>query len=133
MCRDLRSRGGTVFVDLNLRPPVLPDRDAYRRQASRLAEGAEVVKASEEDLAWPYPGLHPHTAAGTLLDPGPSLIVVIQGAEGALAMNADHHVTATAPQVEVVDTIGAGDAFQATLLDSLIRPGETHSVSPPRS
>lgn len=130
-CRDLRSRGGTVSVDLNIRPAVLPDRDAYRRQVSQLAEVADVVKASDEDLAWLYPGLHPHTAARTLLDLGPSLIIVTQGAEGAFAVTTDHHVTATAPRVDVVDTIGAGDAFQATLIDSLMGSGEIHLPTAP--
>ncbi|MGW2891849.1 carbohydrate kinase family protein [Streptomyces griseoruber] len=130
-CRDLCNRGGTVSVDLNVRPAVLPDRDAYRKQASRLAEVADVVKASDEDLAWLYPGLPPHTAARTLLGLGPSLIVVTQGAAGAFAMTAHHHVTVTAPQVDVVDTIGAGDAFQATLLDSLMGPDGIHLPATP--
>ena len=130
-CRDLRNRGGTVSVDLNVRPAVLPDRDAYRKQASRLAEVADVVKASDEDLAWLYPGLHPQAAARSLLDLGPSLVVVTRGADGAFAMTTDHHVTATAPQVDVADTIGAGDAFQAALLDSLMGPGGIHLPATP--
>ncbi|MFJ1971165.1 PfkB family carbohydrate kinase [Streptomyces sp. NPDC087903] len=66
--------------------------------------------------------MSPQAAARTLLGLGPRLVVVTRGANGAFAITADCHVTVPAPQIELVDTIGAGDAFQACLLDSLEGP-----------
>lgn len=128
VCRDLRSRGGTVSVDLNVRPAVLPDRDAYRTRAERLVGAADLVKASDEDLAWLYPHLTPQAAGQALLAHGPRLIVVTHGAQGATALTTQYEITVPAPNADVVDTIGAGDAFQACLLDALLQPDGTVHV-----
>ncbi len=131
-CRQLHGRPGRgVAVDLNVRPAALPDRTAYRAAVTRLARTADVVKASDEDLTWLYPDLTPHAAARTLLDLGPRLVVVTQGPDGATAITADHHITVPAPTVNVVDTIGAGDAFQAALLDSLLTRDGVHIPTTP--
>ena len=123
-CRHVRVRsGGTVAVDLNVRPAALPQRDAYRAAAEQLVRYAHVVKASDEDLEWLYPGSDPADAARALLTLGPRLAVVTHGPGGATAITAEHRVDAPAPVVEVVDTIGAGDAFQAALLDALLGYG----------
>ncbi|MEU1164673.1 carbohydrate kinase [Streptomyces sp. NPDC005921] len=125
-CRAHRARPGrSVSVDLNVRPAVLPDRDAYRTRAELLVATADLVKASDEDLAWLYPGLTPEAAAQTLLALGPRLAVITRGAQGATALTAEHQVTVPAPPTHVVDTIGAGDAFQACLLDTLLQPDGT--------
>jgi fructokinase len=120
-CRHVRVRSGAaVAVDLNVRPAALPQRDAYRAAAEQLVRYAHVVKASDEDLEWLYPGCDPEEAARALLTLGPRLAVVTHGARGATAITATRRVDAPAPVVEVVDTIGAGDAFQAALLDALL-------------
>ena len=120
-CRHVRVKsGGVVAVDLNVRPAALPQRDAYRAAAEQLVRYAHVVKASDEDLEWLYPGYDPVDAGGALLTLGPQLAVVTHGGRGATAVTAEHRIHAQAPVVEVVDTIGAGDAFQAALLDALL-------------
>jgi fructokinase len=122
-CRQLHGTPGhAVAVDLNVRPAVLADRTAYLAAVTRLAQVTDVLKASDEDLAWLYPDLSPQAAARTLLGLGPSLVVVTQGPSGAFATTADSHVTVPAPAIDVVDTIGAGDSFQASLLDALQGP-----------
>ena len=126
LCRAQRARGVTVAADLNVRPAVLPDREAYRRLADRLAGSVEVLKASEEDLAWLYPEEGPAQAARRLLRAGPRLVVVTLGAEGALAVTGDGgpgEVRVPAPAVTVADTVGAGDTFQAALLDAVLSDG----------
>ncbi|MGW7287666.1 carbohydrate kinase family protein [Streptomyces sp. NPDC054847] len=133
-CREIRSRpGGAVSVDLNVRPAVQPDRAAYRRAVERIVATADVVKASDEDLAWLYPDRQPGDAARDLSDRGPRLVVTTSGAEGARGLLVGTDVTVAAPPVKVVDTIGAGDAFQAALLAGLFRPREdgTHRVHLP--
>jgi fructokinase len=73
----------------------------------------DVVKASVEDLHWLGPGVAAEIAARRLLDRGPRLVLVTRGAEGALVVSANGSISIAAPRVEVVDTIGAGDAFSA--------------------
>ncbi|MFC8427988.1 carbohydrate kinase [Streptomyces sp. NPDC057253] len=125
-CHAHRSHPGrAVSVDLNVRPAALPDRDAYRARVERLVAAADLVKASDEDLAWLYPDLTPEAAARALLALGPRLAVITRGAQGATALTAHHEITVPAPPVHVVDTIGAGDAFQACLLDTLLQPDGT--------
>lgn len=122
-CRALRSRPGrAVSIDLNVRPAALPDRDAYRTQVERIVAEADIVKASDEDLFWLYPDQTAAESAHLLHAMGPRLLVVTQGAGGAFALTADQRAAVPAPVVDVVDTIGAGDAFQAALLDSLMQP-----------
>ncbi|MFD5320263.1 carbohydrate kinase [Streptomyces sp. NPDC127098] len=123
LCRQRRAAGTTVAADLNVRPAVQPDRGAYLEAARRLAASVDVLKASDEDLAWLFPGTEPADAARTLLAAGPRLVVVTLGARGALAVTSGHEVGVAAPAVTVVDTIGAGDTFQAALLDSIAERG----------
>ncbi|MFD3482946.1 carbohydrate kinase [Streptomyces sp. NPDC058665] len=120
LCRQAgASDGCTVVVDLNVRPAVQPDRDAYRAACLRLAAVADVVKASDEDLDWLFPGTAPDAAARLLADHGPRLVVVTLGGEGALAVTAKEEVRVPARKITVVDTVGAGDSFQAALLDAI--------------
>ncbi|MFJ9912884.1 carbohydrate kinase [Actinacidiphila glaucinigra] len=124
LCRELHAvPGRTVVADLNVRPAVQPDRLAYRRACLRLAAVTDVVKASDVDLAWLFPRLAPQEAARALLAEGPALAVVTLGAQGAFAVTGDALVRVAAPEVRVVDTIGAGDAFQAALLDAIADGG----------
>ena len=119
-CRRLRDRAGgaVVVADLNVRPAVQPDRAAYRAVSRRVAAVADVVKASDEDLRWLFPDQRPAEAARGLLAQGPRAVVVTLGGEGALAVTREgDEVSVPAPPVRVVDTVGAGDAFQAALLD----------------
>ncbi|MEE1930207.1 carbohydrate kinase [Streptomyces sp. TRM 70351] len=120
VCRWLHgSPGRTVAADLNVRPGVQPDRTAYREACLRLATVTDVLKASDEDLAWLYPAVPAEEAARTLLAAGPRIVVVTRGARGALAVTAGTRAEVPAPPVDVVDTVGAGDAFQAALLDAV--------------
>ncbi|SEO81075.1 fructokinase [Actinacidiphila rubida] len=132
-CRRLRGRpGAAVAVDLNVRPAVQPDRDAYRAAAERIAAAADIVKASEEDLAWLYPGQDPGRSARDLLALGPRLAVLTRGARGATGFVPGAEVSVPAPPTDVADTIGAGDAFQSALLAALLAPeGGTTGVRIP--
>jgi fructokinase len=100
-----------VTVDPNCRPAFIPDRAAYRRGLGALLRHADVVKASVDDLAYLEPSRAPADTARSLLDDGPAVAVVTLGGEGALIVTRAGETTVPAPKVEVVDTIGAGDAF----------------------
>jgi fructokinase len=105
-----------VMVDPNIRPATLTGTAGYRARLDRIIADSTIVKASDADVAWLYPKLDLHSAARALLGCGPRLVIVTLGAEGALALDSDGEVRAEAPVVEVIDTIGAGDAFGAALL-----------------
>ncbi|GAB2718747.1 carbohydrate kinase family protein [Streptomyces bullii] len=122
-CKQLHGRPGRVVAaDLNVRPAVQPDRAACRAAVERLARAADVVKASDEDLAWLWPQHAPQEAARALLAHGPRLVVLTRGARGAIAFSAATEVSDPASPTAVIDTIGAGDAFQSALLTALLGP-----------
>jgi fructokinase len=105
-----------VMLDPNIRPGLLTDAAGFRRRLDRVIAHTTVVKASNADLTWLYPGLAYEAAAGRFLDAGVDLVLVTLGARGAVAISHDVRIDVEAPAVEVVDTIGAGDAFGAAFL-----------------
>ncbi|GAA4601126.1 fructokinase [Actinoplanes octamycinicus] len=109
----------TISYDPNIRPSLVGDREHCRARVEAIAAVSDVVKASDEDLAWLYPGTPARDAARALLERGPALVCVTLGAEGAVAVTAGAEVSVPRVTVTVVDTVGAGDAFMSGLLDAL--------------
>lgn len=107
--------GRMVMLDPNIRVGLVPESE-YRERLGAVTSRSTVFKASETDLAWLYKGLDYKAAADRILDQGVSLAVVTLGARGAFAAHRDFRVGVASPHVEVVDTIGAGDAFGAAIL-----------------
>jgi fructokinase len=105
-----------VMVDPNCRPSLIPDRQAYRRRLGHTLRRSHVVKASVDDLAWLEPGTRPADAARGLLAEGPAAVLMTDGGAGVQVVTPDGQNHVPAPQVEVVDTIGAGDAFSGGFL-----------------
>jgi fructokinase len=111
-----RERGRRlVMLDPNIRVGLVPDAE-YRRRLLAAISQSTIVKASEADLAWIYPGLDHELAAAQILAAGVSLVVVTLGARGAFGAHRNERMHVEAPHIQVVDTIGAGDAFGAALL-----------------
>lgn len=104
-----------VMLDPNIRLGLVPE-SGYRDHVLTAIAKSTIVKASEADLAWLYPGLGYEDAAAHILFEGVRLVVVTLGAQGALGAHRDARIRVAAPHVDVVDTIGAGDAFGAGLL-----------------
>jgi fructokinase len=100
-----------IMVDPNCRPTFIPDRGTYRRSLAATLRFAHVVKVSNDDLDYLEPGVDPIRAARNLLEDGPRVALVTLGADGALIVTATGETTVPAPRIQVVDTIGAGDAF----------------------
>jgi fructokinase len=109
----------TVTFDPNVRPALIVDRDLARGRIEHLVERSDVVKLSEEDLRWIDPDRPPERLASTWLALGPSIVAVTMGARGAMAVCAAGEARVAARPVQVVDTVGAGDAFMAGLIDAL--------------
>jgi fructokinase len=114
----------TVSYDPNLRPDLTGSPEDQRERVEALVAASDVVKASEEDLAWLYPGVDPGKAAQRWADGrGPSLVVLTRGARGARAWWRSGSHPVPAPRVPVADTVGAGDAFTSALLSALLGAG----------
>lgn len=122
--RWIEGGSGLVTLDVNLRPIVLDHQPDAVSRLERLVQRAHVVKASDEDLRMAHPDAAPEETARRWLDAGPTLIVITLGAEGALGLTRDgRRMHVPAPRVEVVDTIGAGDAAMGALLTRLAAVG----------
>jgi sugar/nucleoside kinase (ribokinase family) len=120
-----RARGRvTISIDPNIRPPLAASRADEVARVERQIRLAHIVKASEEDTGWLYPGLGPESVARHWQRLGPDLVVITLGTRGAFALAPDGtEARQPARAVQVADTVGAGDAFSAGLLDALWRRG----------
>src|SRR3954447_3205585 len=116
-----------IAVDPNSRPSIVVDEEGYRARLGRVLARADLVKVSEEDVAWLDPGRPPVEAARALLAGGASAAVLTRGGDGAVAITADADVAVPAPPADVVDTIGAGDAFGGGFLAWWRREGHGRS------
>jgi fructokinase len=117
---------GTATFDVNLRPIVLESQPDAIGRLERLVSRADLVRTSDEDLRLAYPEVDPEDTARRWLKEGaegggsPSLVVMTQGADGAVGLTQDGlRVHVPAPKVDVVDTVGAGDAAMGALLYKL--------------
>lgn len=119
-----RQAGRTVVVDANLRPSVMPDLAAYRRHVLAALQYADVIKASDEDLAClQLPGADAHAQARHLLQNSrASVMALTLGGEGAALLTRHGQVFAAREMepIVVVDTVGAGDCFLAGLVVAML-------------
>jgi len=108
-----------ISLDPNIRPGFIKDKQAHMARISRMAAMSDILKFSDEDLAWfGIEGDHDALAAHWL-NHGAKLVVITKGAEGAEGYTRSLKVTVPSERVSVVDTVGAGDTFDAGILASL--------------
>ncbi len=117
------SAQAVTMVDPNIRPGFITDENAHRARIRRMIARADIVKVSDEDLHWIAGAGDPATLARALLDDGPALVCLTEGARGARGFTRTDEVHVPSPGVEVMDTVGAGDTFNAGLLAALDRDG----------
>ncbi|VDR30819.1 5-dehydro-2-deoxygluconokinase [Arthrobacter agilis] len=110
----------TVTYDPNCRPTIIRDARYAREQAEKFVVLADVIKASDEDLAWLYPDRSPEASARAWLEAGAAVVVVTRGSKGPWGVCRAGEVSVPAPSTSVVDTVGAGDSFMAALVGSLV-------------
>jgi len=105
-----------ISYDPNVRLNVEPSLAQWRETVQWMLPRTHVLKVSEEDLSLLYPGHDLESLAAAWLTQGVRLLVVTRGAEGAIAWTRGVRVEVAGQKVKVVDTVGAGDSFQAALL-----------------
>jgi len=113
----------TISYDPNARPTLMGAPEDVRSRIEANIALADVVKASDEDVAWLYGTEDVEDVVSSWRDLGPSLTVLTRGGEGAVAFSASGRVQVAPVQVDVVDTVGAGDTFSAGILDALADKG----------
>lgn len=121
MLREAPSR--VTMIDPNIRPGFIRDEAAYRARLGRMMAVADIVKVSDEDLRWLEGPGEIAPLAQALLARGPKLVFVTEGAVGAHVFGNGLSLFEPSHKVTVVDTVGAGDTFNAGILAALHRAG----------
>jgi fructokinase len=109
-----------ITFDPNIRPALLGDQAEALEVFEQLASFATAVKMSDEDAAWLYPATAPLQVLERVRTLGPRLVALTMGASGSLLSCGDAVVEVPTVAVDVVDTIGAGDTYMASLIASLV-------------
>ncbi|MEO7260369.1 MAG: carbohydrate kinase [Jatrophihabitantaceae bacterium] len=122
--RRRRDRPVVISYDPNIRPALLPDHRSAVGQVEAMVALADVVKASAEDLDWLYPGQGADEVLRRWRGLGATVVVRTDGGRGARFLAAGDQVQALPSRpVQVLDTVGAGDAFMAGLINALASGG----------
>lgn len=109
----------TLSYDPNARPGTVP-REEMRARVEEFVGLSDVVKVSDEDIAYLYPGESPEIVCARWIERGPAMVVLTRGAEGLAAWRPGRAVLAVPGRpVTVADTVGAGDTVTAALLVGL--------------
>lgn len=113
---------GTVSYDPNIRPALLGTPDEVRPQIEAIVALSDVVKASDEDLEWLYPGRPVEEIIREWSQAGPALVLCTRGPWGVyIKTAAERDMLVVDPlDVELVDTVGAGDSLMAGLISGLV-------------
>jgi fructokinase len=117
------SRTTLLMVDPNCRPAIIPDPVAYVGRLRRVLTRAAIVKVSVEDLAYISPGATPVDAARLLVASGVGVVLVTDGPRPVRVFASGVAFDVAVPPVNVVDTVGSGDAFGGAFLARWIERG----------
>lgn len=112
-----------ISYDPNIRPTVVPDMESWRARLEELLDHVHILKISAEDLENLYPGADRAALATSWLERGVRLVIVTDGGKGAYGFTARGELHVPGKPVDVADTVGAGDSFQAALLAAMSRKG----------
>jgi fructokinase len=112
-----------IVYDPNIRPSVMGDRDEYQASVEKWAAISSVIKVSDDDMAWLYPGVEYADVAKRWIADGAALVVVTRGANGIVGFTADGVVEVPGVKIEVADTVGAGDTVGAIIVEAMVEKG----------
>ena len=112
-----------IIYDPNIRSSVISDRSRYQEVVKEWVALSNVVKASEDDLAWLYPETDPLEIARSWVSIGVQLVVITKGENGIVGVTENQEVSIPGVKVEVIDSVGAGDTVGAVLVEALVEFG----------
>ncbi|WP_438987719.1 carbohydrate kinase family protein [Marivivens donghaensis] len=113
-----------IMIDPNIRPGFIRDEATYRARIEGMLAVADIVKVSDEDLTWLFGEGDMMDHARKLISKGAKLVCITEGAKGSYGITAENVVFVEAQKATVVDTVGAGDTFNAGVLASLQSAGK---------
>jgi fructokinase len=112
-----------IIFDPNIRPAVLSDRDAYVALVEKWVAISSVIKVSDDDLVWLYPGQELADIASRWVRDGVALVVVTHGAQGLVGYTAEGATKVDGVKIDVADTVGAGDTVGAIIVEAMVEKG----------
>jgi fructokinase len=112
-----------IVFDPNIRPSVMGDHDLYEAAVEKWAALSSVMKVSDDDMAWLYPGQNYVDVAQRWLNDGAALVVVTRGSNGIIGFTADGAVEVDGAKITVADTVGAGDTVGAIIVEAMVEKG----------
>lgn len=115
--------GTVTMIDPNVRPSFIKDADVYRARINAMMAASDIVKLSDEDLDWFISEGDLVSKAQKIIGRGVKLLCITEGAKGVTAYTPTRRLFVPAEKAEVVDTVGAGDTFNAGVLASLHQAG----------
>lgn len=121
LLRRTHEAGKLIMLDPNIRPDAIADPAAYRARFTRWLPFVDILKVSDDDALWLADG----AADGPeqWLAAGVGAVLLTRGADGLSVLTRAFRVDVAAVQVQVSDTIGAGDTVHGALLNWLDRQG----------
>jgi fructokinase len=112
-----------IVFDPNIRPSVMGDHDLYEASVEKWAALSSVIKVSDDDMAWLYPGQKYEDVAQRWINDGAALVVVTRGSQGIIGITAEGSVEVDGAKITVADTVGAGDTVGAIIVEAMIEKG----------
>jgi len=112
-----------IVFDPNIRPSVMGDHDLYEAAVEKWAALSSVIKVSDDDMEWLYPGQNYADVAKRWINDGAALVVVTRGLHGIIGFTADGSVEVDGAKIIVADTVGAGDTVGAIIVEAMIEKG----------
>ena len=112
-----------IVYDPNIRPSVMGDRDRYQASVEKWVAISSVIKVSDDDVEWLYPGESSESVAQRWINDGAALVVITRGINGLLGVSAGGSVEVPGVKIEVADTVGAGDTVGAIIVEAMIEKG----------
>ena len=112
-----------ISLDPNIRESFIKNEEQHRSRIERMVAMSDIVKVSDEDLAWISNGTNAEEKIASWLEGRAKIVLLTKDAEGAIAYTRNGRIQQPAMKVEVVDSIGAGDTFNAGFLSGLARQG----------
>jgi len=112
-----------IVFDPNIRPSVMGDHDLYEAAVEKWAALSSVIKVSDDDMAWLYPGQKHEDVAKRWISDGAALVVVTRGSQGIIGITAAGSVEVDGAKITVADTVGAGDTVGAIIVEAMIEKG----------
>ena len=112
-----------IVFDPNIRPSVMGDHDLYEAAVEKWAALSSVIKVSDDDMEWLYPGQNYAEVAKRWISDGAALVVVTRGLHGIIGFTAEGSVEVDGAKITVADTVGAGDTVGAIIVEAMIEKG----------